>query len=95
MTAPRPSWGPWSPGIDATERAARCRALAMALPPEQDPQPEISLLPTTPFDPAQALAQTLMGPGRPVDQGRSAEAERLARVLLQSRDGAPHREAPR
>lgn len=23
-----PDWGPWSPGIDATERAARCRALA-------------------------------------------------------------------
>lgn len=31
MTAPRPSWGPWADGLDGTERAARCRALAMAI----------------------------------------------------------------
>ncbi len=27
----RPTWGPWSDGLDDTERAARCRALAMAV----------------------------------------------------------------
>ncbi|WP_299436813.1 hypothetical protein [uncultured Rhodospira sp.] len=31
MTAPRPDWGPWADGLTETERAARCRALAMAV----------------------------------------------------------------